>query len=131
VLPLLIKGHPAELLIVIPGVIMSSPIPGKPVRGSKTGVPIMALFDLLGRTWAMGVVWQLQDGPFTFRELQEKCESISPSLLNSRIKELRKADIVERSLEGYQLTERGKKLIDLLKPFGDWSREWAEEVYDL
>jgi DNA-binding HxlR family transcriptional regulator len=91
----------------------------------------MALFDLLGRTWAMGVVWQLQDGPYTFRDLQEKCESISPSLLNSRIKELRKADIVERTLEGYQLTDRGKKLITLLRPFGDWSREWAKEVYDV
>lgn len=110
---------------------MSNPIPGKPVRGSKTGVPVMALFDLLGRTWAMGVVWQLQDGPYTFRDLQEKCESISPSLLNSRIKELRKADIVERTLEGYQLTDRGKKLITLLRPFGDWSREWAKEVYDV
>lgn len=115
----------------IPGEKMSIPIPGKPVRGSKTGVPIMALFDLLGRTWAMGVIWQLQDGPFTFRELQERCESISPSLLNSRIKELRKADIVERTLEGYQLTSRGKKLITLLRPFGDWSREWAKEVYDI
>ena len=86
---------------------MPTPVPGKPVRGSKTGVPIMALFDLLGRSWAMGIVWQLQDGPFTFRDLQQRCESISPSLLNSRIKELREADIVERTLEGYQLRKRG------------------------
>ncbi len=109
---------------------MSIPIPGKPVRGSKTGVPIMALFDLLGRTWAMGVIWQLQNGPFTFRELQEKCESISPSLLNSRIKELRKADIVERTVDGYKLTGRGSSLIQLLRPFGDWSRGWAREVFE-
>ena len=109
---------------------MSIPIPGKPVRGSKTGVPIMALFDLLGRTWAMGVLWQLQDGPYTFRELQEKCESISPSILNSRIKDLRKADIVERTLNGYQLTKRGHKLIELIRPFGEWSREWAKEVFN-
>jgi len=110
---------------------MSIPIPGKPVRGSKTGVPIMALFDLLGRTWAMGVVWQLQNGPYTFRELQEKCESISPTILNGRIKELKKNDIVERTIDGYQLTKRGAKLIALLHPFGDWSREWAKEVFGL
>lgn len=109
---------------------MSVPIPGKPVRGSKTGVPIMALFDLLGRSWAMGVIWQLQNGPFTFRDLQEKCENISPSLLNNRIKELKKADIVERTLDGYQLTIRGKKLIKLLHPFGEWSKEWAKEVFN-
>ncbi len=108
---------------------MTIPIPGKPVRGSKTGVPIMALLDLLGRTWAMGVIWQLQDGPHTFRKLQERCESISPSILNSRIKDLREADIAERILDGYRLTERGRELVTLIRPFGDWSRKWAEEVF--
>lgn len=90
----------------------------------------MALFDLLGRTWAMGVLWQLQDGPYTFRELQQRCESISPTILNSRIKDLREAEMAERTLEGYQLTERGGRLIQLIRPFGDWSREWAREVFD-
>ncbi len=109
---------------------MSIPTPGQPVRGSKTGIPIMALFDLLGRPWALGVIWQLQNGPFTFRELQERCESISPTILNSRIKDLRNADIVERTLEGYQLTERGKELIAIIRPFGKWSWKWAREVFD-
>ena len=109
---------------------MSIPIPGKSVRGSRSGVPIMALFDLLGRTWAMGVIWQLQNGPFTFRALQERCESISPSILNRRIKDLTEADIMERTLEGYQLTKRGNELISLLLPFGNWSLNWAEEIFD-
>lgn len=109
---------------------MSIPHPGKPVRGSQSGSPIMALFDLLGRSWAMGVIWNLQNGHSTFRELQERCESISPSILNSRIKDLREADIVERTLEGYQLTQRGKALIELLLPFKDWSLVWSEEVFN-
>ncbi len=109
---------------------MVIPIPGRPVRGSSTGVPIMALFDLLGRTWALGVLWQLQGGSCTFRQLQEKCESISPSVLNSRIKDLRDAKVVERTLDGYTLTERGHRLIKIIKPFGDWSREWAKEEFD-
>ncbi len=99
------------------------------MRGSKTGVPIMAVFDLLGKTWALGVIWQLQDGPHTFRKLQDKCESISPTILNSRLKELRKTEIVERILEGYQLTERGRQLVEIIKPLGDWSRKWSEEVF--
>ncbi|MFW6327272.1 MAG: winged helix-turn-helix transcriptional regulator [Bacteroidota bacterium] len=110
---------------------MSIPIPGQPVRGSKTGVPIMALFDLLGRTWAMGVIWQLQNGPYTFRTLQDRCESISPSILNNRIKDLISAGIAERTLDGYQLTKRGHELIQLLLPFGDWSLDWAKEVFDV
>ncbi len=110
---------------------MTIPTPGKPVRGSRTGVPIMALFDLLGRTWALGVLWQLQNGPFKFRELQDRCESISPSILNSRIKDLREAEIVERTLDGYRLTNRGRELIELTRPFGDWARAWSREVFNV
>jgi len=109
---------------------MAIPVPGKPVRGSQSGAPIMALFDLLGRPWAMGVIWNLQKGKCTFRELQDRCESISPSILNSRIRDLREADIMERTLDGYALTERGEKLIELLLPFGEWSLDWSEEVFD-
>lgn len=109
---------------------MSIPIPGKPVRGSKTGVPIMALFDLLGRSWAMGVLWQLQNGTYTFRDLQDKCESISPAVLNSRIKDLIQTGIAERTIHGYQLTECGNKLIKHIHPLGDFSREWAKDKFD-
>jgi len=109
---------------------MSIPRPGKPVRGSLSGAPIMALFDLLGRSWAMGVIWNMHQGSTTFRELQERCESISPTILNSRLKDLREADIVERTLDGYQLTKRGETLVELLRPFGDWSRTWSKEVFD-
>lgn len=109
---------------------MPIPFPGKPVRGSKSGTPIMALFDLLGRRWSMGIIWSLQKGSATFRELQERCESISPSILNNRIKDLREADIIERTLEGYQLTPRGEELMELLLPFKEWSLSWSEEVFD-
>ncbi len=107
---------------------MSIPVPGKPVRGSKSGDPVMAIFDLLGRRWAMGVVWNLSRGPATFRELQNHCETISPSILNNRLKELTEAKLVQRSLEGYILTELGLSLFNLLQPFGPWTKEWAEEL---
>jgi DNA-binding HxlR family transcriptional regulator len=107
---------------------MPIPRPGKPVRGSLSGAPIMAVFDLLGRRWAMGIIWNLNNGAATFRTLQSACETISPSILNSRLKDLREAGLIERSPEGYQLTEMGDELFQLLKPFGDWSIRWAKEV---
>lgn len=107
---------------------MSIPTPGHPVRGSKRGKPIMALFDLLGRAWAMGVVWQLKEGPYTFRELQERCENVSPTLLNRRLKELRQAQLVEHGLKGYRLTELGETLFEVLEPFEHWSQEWAKQL---
>ena len=43
--------------------------PGLPARGSKSGRPIMALLDLLGRRWALRLVWELREGNQTFRAL--------------------------------------------------------------
>lgn len=105
------------------------PYPGQPVRGSKTGKPMMALLDLLGRTWAMGVLWQLcQGGACTFRELQQRCESISPAVLNARLKDLRVGLLVERTEDGYQPTMLGSQLVALLLPFGEFSGQWAAQL---
>jgi DNA-binding HxlR family transcriptional regulator len=105
------------------------PMPGRPVRGSRSGYPIMALFDLLGRSWSMGVLWTLcRAGPATFRELQERCESISPTVLNVRLKELREAQLIERSDEGYRATRLGEQLYEKLTPLKAWSESWARKL---
>ncbi len=109
---------------------MSISQPGKKVRGSNTGIPIMAVFDLLGKRWSLGIIWQLGNNMLTFRELQQRCDSVSPGVLNTRIKELRTADIVYKAESGYALTNRGKDLLCRLKPLGEWSLSWAKEVYD-
>lgn len=98
----------------------------KPVRGSRTGRPIMALFDLLGRRWAMRILWELRDGAQTFREVQARCEGISPSVLNQRMADLREARLVGlREGSGYELTREGTELGHLLLTFNDWSKGWA------
>ncbi len=106
------------------------PIPGQPVRGSSTGRPIMALLDLLGRAWSMGIVWQLDDGPHTFRQLQRACDDMSPTLLNRRLKELRTTGLVEHVTDGYQLTEIGRELYDHIEPLGTWAKRWASATTD-
>lgn len=106
---------------------MALPIPGSPVRGSKSGQPIMALFDLLGRSWAMGIIWNLANGACTFRELQTRCETVSPTTLNTRLKELTNAFIIERTVDGYALTEFGKELFDLLLPIGKLAKNWSQK----
>jgi DNA-binding HxlR family transcriptional regulator len=90
----------------------------------------MALFDLLGRRWAMGIIWNLYQGPSTFRSLQGACErksgTISPSILNSRIKDLQEAKLVARTIDGYELTDMGKELFTLLQPLDPWARKWSK-----
>ncbi len=97
----------------------------KPVRGSKSGRPIMALLDLLGRRWTLRVVWELRGGPLSFRALQAACEGMSPSVLNQRLAELREALIIEAGADGYALTPRGRELMVLFEPIHRWAESWA------
>jgi len=90
----------------------------------------MALFDLLGRRWAMGIIWQLSDKPLPFNELQLRCDSISPTILSARIKDLCEAKLVEKTLEGYSLTGIGKELFRIMEPFMGWSRKWEKTLRD-
>jgi len=88
----------------------------------------MALFDLLGRSWAMGIVWNLHQGTLNFRELQARCESVSPTTLNRRIKELREAQIVKLTKDGYKLTPSGTKLYEHMQPLSRWAKGWARRL---
>jgi len=103
---------------------MSLPIPGNPVRGSKSGKPIMATLDLLGRTWALGIIWQLRHGSLSFSDLQQSCENISPTLLTNRLKELQQTHLVERNIDGYQLTAIGLELFQVIAPLSQWAKQW-------
>jgi DNA-binding HxlR family transcriptional regulator len=106
---------------------MPAPRPGQPVRGSTTGRPIMALLDLLGRRWALRVVWELREETLSFRSLQARCDSMSPSVLNQRLGEMREAGVVELLPEGgFRLTTEGRKLLDALTPIDKWAERWAK-----
>jgi DNA-binding HxlR family transcriptional regulator len=85
----------------------------------------MALLDLLGRRWALRVIWELREGPLQFRALQERCGGISSSVLADRLAELRAAEIVELTDAGYALTGEGGELIAGLEPLQAWSERWA------
>lgn len=105
---------------------MSAPRPGRPVRGSRSGRPLMAALDLLGRRHALRALWELREGPLRFRELRLRCGEVSPSVLNERLRELREAGLVAQdAAQGYALTEQGAALGGALAPLQRWSQHWA------
>ena len=90
----------------------------------------MALLDLLGRRWALRVLWELRDRDApTFRELQARCGDISSSVLTERLRELREAGIVTVHRDGgYTLTKEGMRLLETLAPVDEWAKRWARRT---
>jgi DNA-binding HxlR family transcriptional regulator len=108
---------------------VTTPRPGKAVRGSRSGRPIMAALDLLGRRWALRVLWELRDGAQSFRALRGRCDEVSPTVLNQRLAELRDSGIVSHEPgSGYALTADGESLCAALAPLHDWSERWARSL---
>ncbi len=108
-----------------------TPRPGRRVRGSRTGRPIMALLDLLGRRWALRIVWELREARLTFRALQNACGGVSPTVLNERLKDLRGGQIVDLvESDGYGLTPFGRELRQALRPLTEWAERWARATVE-
>jgi DNA-binding HxlR family transcriptional regulator len=84
----------------------------------------MVALDLLGRRAALRILWELRGEPLTFRALQDACETNS-RLLNTRLTELREANLIDHEDGGYRLTAQGRKLQTALKPLSIWAQGWA------
>jgi DNA-binding HxlR family transcriptional regulator len=104
----------------------AAPAPGRPVRGSTTGRPLMAALDLLGRRWALRILWELRDGPLGARELRARCDEMSSSVLYTRLPELTEAGLLSRDdTDRYELTALGRSLGAALEPLDAWAQQWA------
>lgn len=104
------------------------PRPGTPVRGSGSGQPLNAAFDLFGRRWAILVVWELRSGTKTLPELKVEMGDASSSVLATRLKELTAAHIVRNQDGQYSLTTVGKGLLVALAPLHLWAKAWSASV---
>jgi DNA-binding HxlR family transcriptional regulator len=95
--------------------------------GVKAGdhAALLALFDVLGRRWALRIVWELGAGAMTYRELASAAPDMSTSVLTQRLRDLRAARLVEHERgAGYRLTSLGSDLLAHLAQL----REWADRV---
>lgn len=90
----------------------------------------MAALDLLGRRWALRIIWELRDGPVGARALRERCDDMSSSVLYDRLRDLAEAGIVERTDDGYRLTALGADLIQAIVPLIEWAQDWSNSLDD-
>jgi DNA-binding HxlR family transcriptional regulator len=91
--------------------------------------PIMRLLDLLGRRWTLRIVWELRGAALTSRALREACSDISPTVLQTRLNELRDAGFVEHEkASGYRLTALGRDLLANFLPLHAFADRWAAQI---
>ncbi len=102
----------------------------RPVRGSSTGRPIMRLFDVLGERWTLRILWELKQETLNFRALRERCDKVSPTSLNKRLKVLRELNLVVHDEEGYSLSDTGQGLGSQLLSLHEWAETWATSLVD-
>ena len=108
---------------------MATPTPGRPVRGSITGRPLMAALDLFGRRWSLRVIWELHGGPSGFRDLRQRCDDMSSSVLHQRLLELSEVGLVHQLPDRrYALTPLGEEAYESLRPLVRWSDRWAASL---
>jgi DNA-binding HxlR family transcriptional regulator len=108
----------------------TAPKPGRRVRGSTTGRPLMAAMDLLGRRWALRILWELRAGPIGARALQARCDGMSSSVLYDRLRDLGTSGLVERTHDDqYALSQLGAGLGSALKPLDAWAESWAASLH--
>ena len=93
---------------------------------SKENAATGQLLALLEARYAIRVLWALRDGhPQTFRLLQDSVGGITPNTLNTRIKELREAGLIDHGSDGYIVTATGSDLLKRLNDVQAFANRWA------
>jgi DNA-binding HxlR family transcriptional regulator len=96
--------------------------------GVKDNTAMIQLFDLLESRYAMRVVWALYDGhPQTFRLLQDSVGGVTPNTLNTRLKQLRAARLVDHGQDGYRLTRQGVDMARRMTDMQLFANRWAQQ----
>ena len=93
---------------------------------NKDKTSVTQLLALLEARYALRVLWALRDGhPQTFRLLQDSVGGVTPNTLNTRLKELRAANLIEHGGNGYTLTKAGLDLLKRLSDLQAFSNKWV------
>ena len=93
---------------------------------SKENAAVSQLLAQLESRYAMRVLWALKDGHAqTFRLLQDSVGGITPNTLNTRIKELREAGLVNHGADGYSVTPNGADLLKRLSDLQAYAIKWS------
>ena len=95
-------------------------------RAAPTRRPLSVLLELLGRRWALRLLWELRDGALSFSDLRRASGGLSQSVQTVRLAELRSAGLVTVAPDRcYALTPSGRQLVEQMGSLDRWADGWA------
>lgn len=95
--------------------------------------PVAKSAEILGNSWSLLIVRELLLGSTRFSRLQRGLPRISPTVLNTRLKELEAHGVItKRAITGkrgfeYHLTPAGKELGPVIESLVVWGMRWARD----
>lgn len=95
--------------------------------------PVAKSAEIIGDPWSILIVRELLLGSCRFSALQRGLSRISPTVLNTRLKDLERTGVVvKRRLNGqrgheYRLTAAGRELGAVVESLAVWGMRWARE----
>lgn len=99
----------------------------------RSPCPVACALDIFGDRWTLLVIRDLVLGKSRFKEFVVSPEGIPTNILTDRLKRLMEHRVLEQvsDSEGsrhlaYQLTDKGKALLPILKSIRDWGLSWEK-----
>lgn len=98
--------------------------------------PVAKSAEIIGDSWSLLIIRELLLGSNRFSLLQKGLPKISPTVLNTRLKELENNGVIlKRRLNGqrgheYHLTPAGKELSSVIDALAIWGMRWARDEMD-
>ncbi len=99
--------------------------------------PVAKSAEILGDPWSILIVRELLLGSNRFNLLQKGLPRISPTVLNTRLKELEARGVIikrrQKNARGhdYLLTPAGRELSNVIDSLAVWGMRWAREEMDV
>lgn len=94
--------------------------------------PVAKAMELFDERWTMLLVRELVMGSERFNELRRGVPHMSPTLLSKRLRELTRAGIIDRVVDGtgvrYVPTQAGRELYPVVLALGAWGVRWIGEL---
>jgi len=101
----------------------------------RSSCPLACTLDILGDRWTLLVIRDLYFGRSRFKDFIASPEKIPTNILSERLSRLLQNEIIEKipvenstKRLAYQLTEKGRELLPILREMHDWGLKWEGEV---